>query len=139
LQGDVGKLADICRYSLTPYTLFKTALCLGSELPDELICSLYDHNISSDLNAVFRFRTVRASFRQFTLPVTAFLISGGVYLYGLALPSVVSWSFLLLALMLTGWTLLLFIRTGKAFARPISCVDIEADIKLDIPDFKPHF
>lgn len=138
LQRDGGKLSDMCRYSLTPYTLFKTALCLGSELPDEMTRSFYDQNVSRDLNAVFRFRTVRASLRLLVLPVTAFLISGAVHLYVMALPPVVSWSLLLMALMLTGLMLLMFTRTLRSLGCPISCVDIEADIKLDIPDFKPH-
>ncbi|MCL7412815.1 MAG: hypothetical protein M8353_04255 [ANME-2 cluster archaeon] len=138
MQGNAGNLADMCRYSLTPYTLFKIALCLGSELPGEITRSLHDHNVSRDVNAIFRFRKVRRLARQFTLPVIAFLISGTVHLYGMVLPSIVSWSFLLIALMLTGLTLFLFIRKWKASAYHMSCVDIENDIKMDIPDFKLH-
>lgn len=133
LQGNTGDLADMCRYSLTPYTLFKIAHCLGSELPGEMKHPLHVHNVRRDLNAFFRFRAFRTSTRQFTLPVTTFFISGTVYLYGMDMPSVISWSFLLFALMLTCLTLFLFIRKWKA-SYHMSCVDIANDITMDIPD-----
>jgi len=138
LQEEDGKLACMCKYSLTPYTLFKTALCLGDELPDEMTRFLNDNNVSRDLTAVLRFRTFRTFIRQLTLPVTAFFISVAVHLYGMVLPAVVSWLFLLSALMLTGLTLFMFMKKWKELACPISCVDIEDDINLDIPDFNPR-
>lgn len=136
LQGYSDNLANMGKHSFTPYTLFKIALCLGKELPDDMIRSLYDHSVNKDVTAVSRFRTVRTSFRYLALPAVAFLISGTVYLYGMVLPLLVTWSLLLLAVLLAGLTLLLLIRTGRALARPISCEDIEVDIILDIPDFK---
>ncbi|MCL7416099.1 MAG: hypothetical protein M8349_08605 [ANME-2 cluster archaeon] len=136
VQGAGDKLADMCKYPLTSYTLFKIALCLKSELPDDMTRALNDHSVSKDVSAVFRFRTVRSSFRYLDLPAFAVLISGAVHLYGMALPSMVTWSLLLLVVLLGGLTLLLLIRRGRALAHPISCKDIEADITLDIPDFK---
>ena len=136
LQGYGDNLANMGKYPFTPYTLFKIALCLGKELPDDMTRSLHDHNVNKDVTAVFRFRTVRTLFRYLALPAVAFLISGAVYLYGMSLPLVVTWSLLLLAVLLAGLTMLLLIRTGRALARPLSCGDIEADITLDIPDFK---
>jgi len=142
LDKESENLTDICKFPISAFTFFKILTCI-MESTIAPASNFYEirknadwYNITRDVNTIKKFNIIIGYFKYSGLLILGLIISGILLIYAGSIPEMIIWILLLIIMVIIGLIILGTLIIDKKLSKPLTCEDIELEIKSNIPALK---
>jgi hypothetical protein len=142
LDKESENLTDICKFPISAFTFFKILTCI-MESTIAPASNFYEirknadwYNITRDVNTIKKFNIIIGYFKYSGLLILGLIISGILLIYAGSIPEMIIWILLLIIIVIIGLIILGTLIIDKKLSKPLTCEDIELEIKSNIPALK---
>ena len=142
LDKESENLTDICKFPISAFTFFKVLTCIKEStiVPSsnfyEIRKNADGYNFTRDVNTIRKFNIIIGYFKYSGLLIPGLIISGVLLLYPGSVPEPVIWILLLIVIVIICLIILGSFIIDKKLSKPLTCKDIEFEIKQNIPALK---
>jgi len=142
LDKESEDLTDICKFPISAFTFFKILTCImeSTIVPAsnfyEIRKNADGYNIIRDVNTIKKFNIIIGYFKYSGLLIPGLIISGILLLYAGSIPEPIIWILLLIIIVIIGLIISGTLIIDKKLSKPLTCEDIELEIKSNIPTLK---
>lgn len=142
LDKESENLTDICKFPISAFTFFKILTCI-MESTIAQASNFYEirknadwYNITRDVNTIKKFNIIIGYFKYSGLLILGLVISGLLLIYAGTIPEPIVWILLLIVIVIIGLMVFGTFIIDKKLSKPLTCEDIELEIKSNIPALK---
>lgn len=142
LDKESANLTDICKFPISAFTFFKILTCIMESTIvrasnfNEIRKNADGYNIIRDVNTIKKFNIIIGYFKYSGLLILGLIISGILLIYEGSIPEMIIWILLLIIIVIIGLIILGTLIIDKKLSKPLTCEDIELEIKSNIPALK---